>query len=107
MTHKSKRRQEREAFAARLQIGWEGDRGEARFERVQCVDVSDYGMRLRAERPIPLRVLVMIRSDSKALVIPGRGTVRYCEQARGRYYVGLEFASKLSWSRQESPSDAR
>ena len=107
MIRKQKRKHQREPFTGRLQIGWEADRGESRFERVQCVDISDYGIRLQAERPIPLRVPVMIRADVTGLVIPGRGTVRYCEQARGRYYVGLEFASKLSWSRQETPSDAR
>jgi hypothetical protein len=103
---KSKRRNEREPFSARLQIGWEGEHGETRFERVQCVDISEHGMRLRSERPIPVRTAVMIRSDEKDLTIPGRATVRYCEQARGRYYVGLEFSGKLTWSAQAAPSDA-
>jgi hypothetical protein len=63
-------------------------------------------MRLQADRPIPVRVAVMIRSQGKALTVPGCGTVRYCEQTRGRYYVGIEFSGKLTWTAQQAAGDA-
>jgi hypothetical protein len=78
-----------------LRILWEDSAGTERISQAQIVNVSASGAQLRMNEKIPVRSYVTC-NDVK-LGIRGRASVRYCNFVKGKYEIGLEFASENGW----------
>src|ERR1700694_717785 len=89
------RRDPRAAVNGTLRILWEDGAGRERISQAQIVNVSASGAQLRLNEKIPVRSYVTC-NDTK-LGIRGRASVRYCNFAKGKYEIGLEFTSENGW----------
>lgn len=89
------RRQDRVAVSAAMRISWQDRLGRDKYATVHCFDVSGSGIRLELPQPVEPRSVVTMQSQE--LHLHGRGAVRYCRRAFGRYVVGIEFVAGLKW----------
>jgi hypothetical protein len=95
---KERRRYSRSPMSAKVAILWDDERGrESRFEG-RLTDISVSGARVWLPIKLPARALVSFNCPT--LAVGGRGTVRYCNPAKGGYEVGLEMGNGTGWSDQ-------
>ena len=66
-----------------------------RVSQAQIVNVSASGAQLRLDEKIPVRSYVTCNDER--LGIRGRPSVRYCNFAKGKYEIGLEFSNDNGW----------
>ena len=90
-----KRKQPRAPFKGWLRILWQDDEGRERISRVDCVDISLHGIRLRSAEKIPHRATITFNSHE--LGIAGRGTVRSVVPRKAGYEMGVECNSGPAW----------
>src|SRR5262249_11568075 len=89
------RRQRRFAISGTIRIIWQDGTGLERICNAQLVNISKNGMQLRVDQKIPVRAYVSCNDET--LRIRGTGSVRYCNFAKGKYEIGLEFANGTGW----------
>lgn len=89
------RREARYPLTGTLRILWEDADGREVISKAQIVDVSISGLKLRVDAKIPVRTY--ISCNEPRLGIRGRGSVRYCQFAKGQFVVGVEFAGGTGW----------
>jgi hypothetical protein len=89
------RRKVRHAASGVLRILWEDSARRERTTNARLKNVSVNGLQIEVDEQIPVRTYVSC-NDVK-LGISGRGTVRYCNFAKGKYLIGLEFAGGTGW----------
>ncbi len=95
-TKKTKpRRDTRTAVNGSLRILWEDSAGKERISQATIVNVSPRGALLRLDEKIPVRSYVTCNDER--LGIRGRASVRYCNFAKGKYEIGLEFNNDNGW----------
>lgn len=87
---KNLRRHARDPIEGWLRILWEDANGCEHVSQARIVDISPHGIGLRCDQAIPLRS--PISCNDEKLGIRGRGTVRHCTYAKGKYQIGVEFA---------------
>ena len=95
------RRETRHPLQGSLRILWENSDGRERISRAQVVDVSPSGLKLRLEEKIPIRTYVSCNEPKLGLC--GRGSVRYCHFAKGKFDVGIEFTGGSGWRPPPAP----
>jgi hypothetical protein len=97
---KERRREPRHELKKAVRALWGSPAGgQETVTRVNIVDVSKFGVKLRVAEKIPQGSWMLI--NDQELHISGRGTVRYCVYAKGMYEVGLEFPSGTGWKPPE------
>jgi hypothetical protein len=84
-----------------LRIIWRDEQDRERVGNAQLVNISEYGMRLTVDEKIPLRSY--ISCNDEMLHIRGTGSVRYCNFAKGKYEIGLEFSGGTGWREPTNP----
>ena len=89
------RRQVRHELNAAVRILWTSDSGEECFGPARLVNVSVQGMQLQVGARIPVRTTVTCNEMS--LGISARGSVRYCNFAKGKYLIGVECSGGTGW----------
>jgi hypothetical protein len=89
------RRHTRYEVPGDIWILWEDSEGRERVSKAKLVDVSTSGILLRAVEKVPLRSYVSC--NDWPLGISGRGSVRHCNYIKGKYEIGVEFASGTGW----------
>ena len=97
--HRSRRRQN---LAGTLKVLCEDDNGRQQIFNASLQNISETGMQLRVTEKIAPRSTILC-NDAK-LKIAGRGVVRYCNPAQGRYLVGVDFSGGTGW---RDPLDRR
>jgi hypothetical protein len=95
------RRETRHPLQGSLRILWENSDGREMISRAQVVDVSPSGLKLRLEEKIPIRTYVSCNEPKLGLC--GRGSVRYCHFAKGKFDVGIEFTGGSGWRLPPAP----
>lgn len=85
----------RTALKGMLRILWEDSAGKERISEAEIVNVSRLGAKLRVAKKIPVRSYVTCNDEK--LRIRGRASVRYCNFAKGKYEICLEFTSDNGW----------
>jgi len=73
-------------------ITWEAA-GEKRSANASVLDLSEEGARIKSTVALAPKTPVIIQIPGSRLA--GTARVRYCEQDRRRYYLGLEFKGPL------------
>jgi c-di-GMP-related signal transduction protein len=89
------RKKVRHAVGGALRILWEDAAGNERMSNARLRNVSANGIQLEVNEKIPVRSYVSC-NDVK-LGIAGRGAVRYCNYAKGKYVIGIEFSGGTGW----------
>jgi hypothetical protein len=90
-----RRRESRDQVSAPLGIlCMDGDGQETRFQ-ARLVDISLKGARMTVPQRLPRSTTVYFYCHRFG--IGGRGSVRYCEQRKQAYEIGLEFPSGTGW----------
>jgi hypothetical protein len=84
-----------------LRIIWQDGAGRERICNAHLVNISVQGVQVRVDEKIPLRSYVSCNDER--LGIRGTGSVRYCDFAKGKYQIGLEFASGTGWREPANP----
>jgi|HubBroStandDraft_6_1064221.scaffolds.fasta_scaffold635852_1 hypothetical protein len=97
------RRQVRYPIKGMIRIIWQDGTGRERVCNAQLVNISLNGMQLRVDEKIPLRAYVSCNDET--LRIRGTGSVRYCNFAKGKYEIGLEFAGGTGWREPVNPPE--
>jgi PilZ domain len=92
---RSLRRHDRYPAQAQIFITWTGPDGIPRLSRGKCLDVSESGLLIEAQDPIPERIYVFFRSE--ALHLEGSASVRHCVRYGVRHRIGLEFSGGLKY----------
>ena len=89
------RREVRYPLDGLLRILWVDSDGREVISKAQIVDVSVSGLKLRLEGKIPVRTYVSCNEPK--LGVCGRGSVRYCHFAKGKFEIGIEFSGGTGW----------
>jgi len=89
------RRKVRHDASGALRILWEDSSGQQRVSNAQLKNISVNGLQLQVDEQIPVRTYLFC-NDVK-LGINGRGSVRYCKFAKGKYLIGVEFSGPTGW----------
>jgi hypothetical protein len=89
------RRSERVEALHPISICWDDGHGEPKFAIAKGRNISEDGVALRVNEPLPLRSFVSIHSES--LHLSGTAAVRYCVRGNGGYSVGLEFSGGMKY----------
>ena len=89
---KELRRHRRLAYSGPLQVSWE-ERGQRRYIRGKCSNVSEGGLRLEVPVPIPLGTTVLLSAER--IKISGAARVRNSRRFGARYLIGVELAQTL------------
>jgi c-di-GMP-related signal transduction protein len=95
------RKEVRHARSGNLRVLWADAGGREKISNAQLRNISAHGAQLQVEEQIPVRTHVSC-NDLK-LGISGRGSVRYCKFANGKYLIGLEFAGGTGFRDPLSP----
>ena len=98
------RKEVRHARSGALRVLWEDSAGREKISNAQLKNVSVHGAQLQVDEQIPVRTSVSC-NDVK-LGITGRGSVRYCKFANGKYLIGLEFAGGTGWRDPLAPKSS-
>ena len=93
------RRHPRHSTEGTIRILWEDSAGRERISDARLLNVSTAGIKVRVKEKIPVRSFVVC-NDLK-LKISGRGSVRYCIEAKGAFEAGIEFTGGTGWSGAE------
>jgi c-di-GMP-related signal transduction protein len=95
------RKEVRHARTGALRVLWADSTGHEKVSNAQLKNISANGAQLQVNEQIPVRTSVSC-NDAK-LGITGRGSVRYCKFANGKYLIGLEFTGGSGWRDPLSP----
>jgi hypothetical protein len=97
---KDRRRHSRSTISKMVPILWEDDKGKETLVQGRLMDVSVSGARMWLPVRIPARAPISFNCPS--LSVGGRGTVRYCNQSKGGYEIGLELTNGTGWRDQNT-----
>ncbi len=97
---KERRRHSRSSISQVVPILWEDENGHEQRSQGRLIDVSVSGAKVWTPVKLPARALVTFNCPS--LAIGGRGTVRFCNTAKGGYEVGLEMGNGTGWRDQNA-----
>jgi hypothetical protein len=89
------RKHRRYPIQGTIHLMWQDGSGRERLSMGRLVDVSVNGIRMRTDDPIPVRAYIICNDPRTG--IRGRGAVRHCAYARGKYEVGVEFPGGTGW----------
>lgn len=89
------RRESRFPIEGSLRILWQDRAGRERISDAKFMNVSASGLKVSVAERIEPRTFVLC-NDLKTGV-SGRGSVRYCNFAKGRFEIGLEFSGGSGW----------
>jgi len=96
LLRKSKRNDdERVPATGILRLLWQDEEGRDHISQGHLVEMSAGGLSLRLDDRIPARTYVAC--NDPVLGISGRGSIRYCTFAKGKYLIGIEFARGSGW----------
>jgi hypothetical protein len=95
---RDRRRHSRSPISKVVPILWEDSEGHEGMLQGRLMDVSVSGARIWLPMSLPARTLVTFNCPT--LAVGGRGTVRYCNTAKGGYEVGLELSNGTGWRDQ-------
>jgi len=90
------RRSLRDSLNAPVEILWQDQHGTPCVCRGRCVDISQHGLGLVLDEPIPLRSYVQF--TIRSLGVQGSGSVRSVQRSGLKQLVGLEFSGALRWN---------
>ncbi len=97
---KERRRYQRSPISQTVPILWEDESGREQRLQGRLLDVSVSGAKVWTPTRLPARALVTF--NCPALGVGGRGTVRYCNTAKGGYEIGLELGNGTGWRDQNT-----
>jgi hypothetical protein len=89
------RRKARHGVQETIQVLWEDRAGHEKISAAQLLNVSASGLQLQLAEKIPIQTAVSCSAPKTG--VSGRGVVRYCNQSKGKYLVGLEFTNGTGW----------
>jgi c-di-GMP-related signal transduction protein len=89
------RRKARHGVQETIQVLWEDSTGHEKISAAQLLNVSTSGLQLQICERIPVQTAVSCSAPKTG--VSGRGVVRYCNQSKGKYLVGLEFTNGTGW----------
>lgn len=92
---KDSRRRARHALRGTVRVLCADDEGAERILSAKLINVSVQGLQIELQVPVKERTRVHL--NDVPLGISGRGVVRYCKPARGKYLAGLEFPDGTGW----------
>src|SRR5262245_6635688 len=87
MSERDIRRHHRIVHNGPVRLSWQ-DRGEAKFARGKCLDVSEDGLRIETSESIPVRTAVSLSAER--LHLSGSATVKHVIRRGVKYILGLE-----------------
>lgn len=87
------RRYLRSPISARIEMGWQDDRGWQKQTQSRGVNMSSAGAAVMSPEPIAVGSTVYL--NSKELQLMGAATVRHCTEKRSKFLIGLEFRGSL------------
>lgn len=93
-----RRRYSRKAVGGMVPILCESEEGHESRYQARLVDISVSGVKLWLPVRLPTRTIVTFNCAD--LGVGGRGTVRYCNPAKGGYEIGLETGNGTGWRDQ-------
>ena len=99
---KDARRHCRIPYVGPVVISWE-ERGEIRYARGRCIDVSELGLRL--ELPVSLAPRTEISLNAERIKISGSARVRHTVRFGSKYLIGVELGQTLRSSALASLRD--
>jgi hypothetical protein len=97
---KERRRNSRSPLNKMAVLLWDDEDGHESLLQAKLIDISVTGAKVWLPIRLPARTLVAFSCPSMAL--GGRGTVRYCNAAKGGYQLGLELSNGTGWSDQNT-----
>ncbi len=100
VSKRERRRHARSLISKVVTILWEDYEGHEGMFQGRLMDVSVSGARIWLPTSLPARTLVTFNCPT--LAVGGRGTVRYCNTAKGGYEVGLELSNGTGWRDQNN-----
>jgi hypothetical protein len=92
-----RRADDRMLCAELVEIIWDNNSGREQRRVANLEDISPGGICLQTERAITVGASVVVRCRAGAFA----GTVRYCLYRGLGYFLGVQFAQGVKWSRQE------
>ena len=78
-------------------VDWKDEQSRKRRGTANLEDISQSGLCVQLERPIPLNTTVRVTYGKGIL----QGIVRYCIFRDIGYFIGVEFAPGTKWSRRD------
>ena len=95
-----RRRNLRSPISQTTPILWEDESGREQLVQGRLIDVSVSGAKIWVPIQLPARAIVTF--NCAALAVGGRGTVRYCNAAKGGFELGLELGNGTGWRDQNA-----
>lgn len=89
---KDARRHRRIPYIGPVMVSWD-ERGETRYARGKCIDVSEGGLRLELPVAVPPGTGISLRAERMS--ISGSARVRHMTRYGGKYLVGVELGQAL------------
>jgi len=89
---KDARRHSRIPYLGPIVISWE-ERGEPRYARSRCIDVSESGLRLEVPVSIPLRTEISLNAER--IKVSGQARVRHVVRCGAKFLIGVEMSHAL------------
>jgi hypothetical protein len=93
MTARNLRRHHRLLYTGHVDLSWTDTRGQVKFVRTKCLDISDNGISVQAPEPIPVRSSVSLRAER--LNLSGSATVRHVIRIGAKFILGLELSGSV------------
>jgi len=93
--HKDTRRRARHPQRGRIRLRLRPANGPERIISASLVNISVSGIQIQVDNAVP--VGTRVNCNEIGLGIAGNGSVRYCNPAKGKYLVGLEFVDGTGW----------
>ncbi len=92
----TQRRHVRHRIEPRVEISYQG--GDGLYHRLNgiCTDISESGIQVEINGPIPVQTYVTITVSNPKL--RGSASVRYSRPKGVKFLVGLEFSGGLTWN---------
>jgi len=87
------RRYLRSPITARIEMGWQDNRGWQKQAQSRGVNMSSAGAAVMSPEPIAVGATVYV--NSKELQLMGAATVRHCTEKKSKFLIGLEFRGSL------------
>ena len=83
---KERRRKTRISYDGPVIVSWE-DRGEPRYARGRCIDVSESGLRLEVPVSIPVRTEVSVNAER--IQVSGQARIQHLARCGAKYRIGV------------------
>jgi hypothetical protein len=87
------RRYLRSPINARIELGWQDQRGWQKQTQSRGVNMSSAGAAVMSPEPVAIGSTVYL--NSKQLQLMGAAVVRHCTEKRSKFLIGLEFRGSL------------